>query len=226
MAETTFTSIHSSFDEPIEIDFLDLQGLDHMESSPPKPSTTSGLGLGRRTTHVMGSNDVDMEHASSSNSSSSKVFSPLRLIYSPSKFFRSPCGKSASRNDTETVVTPTTMLKVRKRTMDLSSTEKTPIIKMEKSEKSALLSPFSDWKVDETDKHHYRLIMSPLKCTDQDNQSFFSFAHSLPPIVDVDVNTLEGSSSPAVSVQLSPLTPVLMGSLTKLYDSSHIPATE
>ncbi|OQR93122.1 tesmin/TSO1-like CXC domain-containing protein [Thraustotheca clavata] len=135
-------------------------------------------------------------------SKETKMFSPLKTIYSPSRFFRSPYGKEHEKENIPLLVTPT------------SRGKKRSLVEDWKKSASYMLSPFSDWKVDENEKTHLRFLVSPAK-EEQDNQSFYSFAHSLPPIVDV--NTLENSGSPQqLSVQLSPLTPVFMGSLTKL----------
>ncbi|OQR95270.1 hypothetical protein ACHHYP_00152 [Achlya hypogyna] len=156
----------------------DMDLLDFHDLSPARPPPTS-----RRAMAVAATPDDEEAKA--------KMFSPLRTFYSPSRFFRSPCGK-----ETEKEATP---LRVRKRSEVMSKPTPT----------SYVLSPFSDWKVDDGQKPPFRFMLSPMKApTEMDNQSFFSFAHSLPPIVDM--HALEDSP------QLSPLTPVLMGSLTKL----------
>ncbi|EQC37847.1 hypothetical protein SDRG_04870 [Saprolegnia diclina VS20] len=122
--------------------------------------------------------------------------------YSPSSFFRSPYSSSSKK---ETEKGHTTPVRTRKRSwMD----------DKQQHASAYVLSPFSDWKIDDHEKGQFRFLMSPIKTTEQDHQSFFSFAHSLPPIVDV--STLDEAASPALSTRLAPLTPVLMGSLTKL----------
>ncbi|KDO26415.1 hypothetical protein SPRG_08218 [Saprolegnia parasitica CBS 223.65] len=127
--------------------------------------------------------------------------------YSPSSFFRSPysCKKKEAEKS------HTTPVRTRKRSW-MDDKHQQP---HDGRASAYMLSPFSDWKIDDHEKGQFRFLMSPIKTTaEQDHQSFFSFAHSLPPIVDV--STLDEAASPALSTRLAPLTPVLLGSLTKI----------
>ncbi|ETW04383.1 hypothetical protein H310_04668 [Aphanomyces invadans] len=165
---------------------------------------------GKGTNAAFGSTmlpEHELEHSPvrqpSSADGSGKMFSPLRVIYSPSKFFRSPVmGKDSVSS--YALTTPVMLKKKRPKKQEGGTNTNLP----PSAEKAGpLASPFSGWKVEQGEK--YRFILSPLPSVvatpittnDDDNRSFLTFAQSLPAITDL--NNLD--SSPSVTV--SPLTP-------------------
>ncbi|CAK4214606.1 unnamed protein product [Aphanomyces euteiches] len=174
MTMTSFGSMHESVVVQEEVDFLDFRTV--FASSPGKPDNH----------HVLKELEESTECANpSSAGANAKLFSPLRVIYSPSRFFKSPV-IADNKSETYTLSTPIILKKPTKSAAQ--STEKA--------------SPFSGWKVEPQEKTHLRLMLSPAcESNEDDNRSFLSFAQSLPAITDL--NNLD--SSPSVTV--SPLTP-------------------
>ncbi|RHY44065.1 hypothetical protein DYB34_003352 [Aphanomyces astaci] len=194
MVPTSAGTLHGSDEGREDVDFLDFRA---MFASPARIPAEAAVGS------TMFNNELEQSPAHpQSSADSGKLFSPLRVIYSPSKFFRSPVvGKDS---ESSYALTTPVMLKKSKQQQGRTTTQIPPL----SAEKAGpLTSPFSGWKVEHGEKYRFMLSPMPVVATtpvaanDDDNRSFLTFAQSLPAITDL--NNLD--SSPSVTV--SPLTP-------------------
>ncbi|ETV82611.1 hypothetical protein, variant [Aphanomyces astaci] len=194
MVPTSAGTLHGSDEGREDVDFLDFRA---MFASPARIAAEAAVGS------TIFNNELEQSPAHpQSRADSGKLFSPLRVIYSPSKFFRSPVvGKDS---ESSYALTTPVMLKKSKQQQGRTTTQIPPL----SAEKAGpLTSPFSGWKVEHGEKYRFMLSPMPVVATtpvasnDDDNRSFLTFAQSLPAITDL--NNLD--SSPSVTV--SPLTP-------------------